>query len=167
VEHEDRGLVVVASFTGMDEAVVARGMLQAQGIETFARNEHLVSIAWQLSQATGGVSLAVPAKDAERARELLGSRAMSTPEKESGPDGEDVAAGPGDALAEQAWKSALLGFFLLPPLLHLWSLWLLHKAYAAGGPRTDHGRSSARRAVVVSSCVVMAAAAILVKVLNP
>src|ERR1041384_4827509 len=132
MEHGDRGLVVVASFTGMDEAMVARAMLESEGIETFTRNEHLVAIAWQLSQATGGVSLEVSSDDAERARKLLGSDAMAIPEEaagESASEDDGPAAGPGDALAERAWKSALLGFFLLPPLLHFWSFWLLRKAY--------------------------------------
>src|SRR4051794_37687021 len=37
---ERDALVVVGTFTGMDEAAVARGALEHEGIETFLANEH-------------------------------------------------------------------------------------------------------------------------------
>src|SRR5436305_8744629 len=101
--------IVVAAFTGLDEAVVARGLLEGEGIETFLQNANLISIDWPLSQATGGVRLAVAARDQERARELL------TSEPEAPAPGEQAEPiGPGDSLTERAWKSTLLGFFLVP-----------------------------------------------------
>jgi len=51
VEERD-ALVVVGAFTGMDEAAVARGALEQEGIETFLANEHMVTLVWTLSQAT-------------------------------------------------------------------------------------------------------------------
>src|SRR5213082_2858430 len=59
----------------MDEAAVARGALEQEGIETFLVHEHMVTLVWTLSQATGGVRLSVASKDAERARKILGSAA--------------------------------------------------------------------------------------------
>src|SRR5437868_7676829 len=59
----------------MDEAAVARGALEQEGIETFLANEYMVTLVWTLSQATGGVRLSVASKDAERARKILGSAA--------------------------------------------------------------------------------------------
>jgi hypothetical protein len=79
------------------------------------------------------------------------------------PDDAD-ATGQGDLLAERAWKSALVGFLGIPFAFHAWSLLLLQKAYAAGGPLTDRGRTCARRALVVSSCMVVAWSAILVRI---
>src|SRR5256885_357958 len=106
--HDAGDLVTVATFTGLDEAGIARGVLESEGIETFVQNEHLVAIAWTLSQATGGVSLAVAKEDAEEARELLGN---DEPLRLAGGNPDDAdAAGPGDLLAERAWKSALVGF---------------------------------------------------------
>jgi hypothetical protein len=143
--------VVIATFTGMGEAAVARGALQQQGIETFLANEHLVAIAWQLSQATGGIRLSVAAKDAVRARTILTSPAgvlALVPDD----DAEEDAVGAGDVLVERAWKSSLVGFLAVPPLFHFWALWLLRRAYAEGGPRTQRGRTLARRALVVSAC---------------
>src|SRR5438445_9497224 len=62
----------------MDEAAVARGALEQEGIETFLANEYMVTLVWTLSQATGGVRLSVASKDAERARKILGSAADAT-----------------------------------------------------------------------------------------
>jgi Putative prokaryotic signal transducing protein len=153
--------VVVATFTGMGEASVARGALEQEGIETFLANEHLVSIAWQLSQATGGVRLSVAASDVERARRILavGARPLAVvPEQDGNPgagdaaDEEEVSPGPADALIERAWKSSLVGFLAVPPLFHLWALWCLRRAYAEGGPRTERGRTLARRTLLLSTC---------------
>src|SRR3954463_8923696 len=160
MEHGGEEPVGVRSFTGTGEAAIARGMLEAEGIPAVLRNEHLVAIAWPLSQATGGVSLAVAARNAERARRLLDAEVLHVAE-EPGPDDAD-AQGAGDSLAERAWKSALVGFLAIPPLFHFWSLWLLTKSWAAGGPQTDRGRSCARRALLVSGCMAVASIAILV-----
>ncbi|HEY5677760.1 MAG TPA: DUF2007 domain-containing protein [Myxococcales bacterium] len=159
MEHGGEGPVVVRSFTGTGEAAIARGMLEAAGIEAVLRNEHLVAIAWPLSQATGGVSLAVAARDAERARRLLDGEVLRLAEE---PFTDPDAPGAGDSLAERAWKSALVGFLAIPPLFHFWSLWLLGKSWAAGGPRTDRGRSCARRALLVSGCMAVASIAVFV-----
>jgi Putative prokaryotic signal transducing protein len=165
--------VVVATFTGMDEAAIARGALEQEGIAAFLANEHLVTIAWQLSQATGGIRLSVAAKDAERAREILaasGSPALRL-ERDGdaraygGDDEEDAVLGAADSLVERAWKSSLVGFLAIPPVFHIWSLWLLRRAYVEGGPRTERGRRLARRTLVVSGCAAIAFLALYIRVL--
>src|SRR5690349_8780694 len=108
----------------MDEAVVARGALEHEGIETFLANEHLVTLAWTLSQATGGVRLSVASTDADRAREILGSAADAKAAIQENAGGriaadEDEPIPAADELVERAWKSSLLGFLAFPPLLHL------------------------------------------------
>jgi len=162
--------VVVATFTGMADAAVARGALEQEGIQTFLANEHLVAIAWQLSQATGGIRLSVAAKDAERARKILvsGAGLMNLVRETDGYDAadeEDASAGAGDALIERAWKSSLVGFLAVPPLFHLWALWLLRRAYVEGGPRTERGRKLARRTLLVSACAATAFIALYIRVL--
>jgi hypothetical protein len=159
--------VTVGTFTGMDEAAVARGALEQEGIETFLGNEHLVTMAWTLSQATGGVRLSVPAKDAERARKVL-AFAVDVPSVETQAaeaDEEQISAA--DALVERAWKSSLIGFLAFPPLFHLWALWLLRRAYAQGGPRTERGRALASRALLVSACAATTFVALYVRVFLP
>jgi hypothetical protein len=73
--------VTVAVFTHPHEMVVHRAVLENEGIECFAKDEHFVSVNPFYSNAVGGVKLQVHEGDAERARELLiGSGALDTPE---------------------------------------------------------------------------------------
>jgi hypothetical protein len=155
---EVQGPVVVACFVGIGEAEVARGMLESEGIQALLGNQHLVSMFWHYSQATGGIRLMVASEDAERARKLLG---VHEPVLESV---DEDTRGPGDVMVERAWKSTIIGFIGLPPALHLWALWLLQRAYAAGGPRTDRGRKLAARTVLVSGGMVALSAAIFLHV---
>jgi hypothetical protein len=149
--------VAVASFVGLAEAEIARGVLESAGIRVWMANEHLVSLLWHYSQATGGVRLMVAGEDAARARELLD--AHETPLEAVD---EDTRA-PGDALIERAWKSTVIGFIGLPPAFHLWALWLLRGAYAKGGPRTERGRKLAARTAVVSGSMVLLSGAIALR----
>ena len=67
-------LVTVATFALPTEAAMARGRLEADGIEAYLDNEHLVATYSLLTNATGGVKVTVPARDLERARAILASR---------------------------------------------------------------------------------------------
>ena len=150
-------LIVVGAFTGMDEAAVARGALEQEGIETFLANEHMVTLVWTLSQATGGVRLSVASKDAEGAREILGSAADANAAIQDDAGGriaadEDEPIPAADELVERAWKSSLLALLAFPPLFHLWAVWQLRRAYSEGGLRTERGRILASRALLVSAC---------------
>lgn len=62
-------LVTVATFATAHEAAMARGMLEAEGVEVFLADEAMSRI--YLSVVTGGIKLQVRAEDAETARELL------------------------------------------------------------------------------------------------
>jgi len=50
-------LVTVARFVDPPSAHLARGLLEANGIESFVFNEHYVGMDWLHSQAIGGVEL--------------------------------------------------------------------------------------------------------------
>ncbi len=71
VEGADAELVTVARYRDMPEAVVARTVLEEEGIECLLRDENTVRTDWLLSNAIGGMRLQVAAKDEARARELL------------------------------------------------------------------------------------------------
>ena len=161
-------LVTVGTFTGLDEAAVARGALEQEGNETFLGNEHLVTIVWTLSQATGGVRLSVAARDADRARRILASAleaAVVIPEDAAEiQTTEDDRIPAADELVERAWKSSLVGFLALPPLFHLWALWLLRRAWSEGGPKTERGRVLASRALLVSACAAIAFIGLYVRI---
>jgi hypothetical protein len=64
-------LVTVARFVDPPSAHLARGLLEANGIDAFVFNEHYVGMDWLHSQAIGGVELRVAAEDAEQARALI------------------------------------------------------------------------------------------------
>jgi len=160
------GPVVVASFVSIGEAEIARSLIESEGIEVYLGNQHMVSMLWHYSHATGGVRLMVAAEHAERAREVLRTSVRPALELVHGAVDPvpDDAPGPGDALIEKAWKSTVIGFIGLPPALHLWALWLLRSAYAAGGPRTPRGRKLAGRTLVVSGSMVAIFGAFFVRV---
>lgn len=63
--------VTVAAFDTSPEAHIAMGRLEAEGIDCYLTDEHLVQTDWLYSIAVGGIKLQVPAPHAERARQIL------------------------------------------------------------------------------------------------
>lgn len=64
-------LVILQRFRDLPEALVAKGFLDAAGIECFLIDEHLVRIDWFWSNLIGGVKLCVREADEEAALEAL------------------------------------------------------------------------------------------------
>lgn len=69
--EDEPGLVTVARYRDMPEAVVARMVLEQAGIECFLRDENTVRMDWFWSNMIGGMRLQVAARDEAAARELL------------------------------------------------------------------------------------------------
>jgi transposase-like protein len=67
----DPTLVTVARFRDLIEAQLAKGKLEAAGIETFLANENIVSLDWFYSNAVGGLRLQVAEEDLEDATAIL------------------------------------------------------------------------------------------------
>jgi hypothetical protein len=67
--------VAVAAYSGPVEAHLARCRLEAEGIEAFVADEHIVSLQWLYSAAVGGAKVQVRLRDAARARTLLAAPA--------------------------------------------------------------------------------------------
>lgn len=63
--------VTVATYDTMPDAHVARGRLEAEGIECHIADEHLVQTDWLYSLAVGGIKIRVAARDGPRARRIL------------------------------------------------------------------------------------------------
>jgi hypothetical protein len=61
----------IKTFANVIEAEIAKSLLDSEGIESFVRDAHTVSINMLYSNALGGIRLDVKATDAERAIELL------------------------------------------------------------------------------------------------
>jgi hypothetical protein len=134
-------LVTIATFAEPAEATLARGVLQEEGIPCFLEGEEVIAALWMLGNATGGVKLQVPREYAERAVAILDDAAPHREEEPvtAEPDPADFEAeaadpaeaaearetDPGDAMAARAFRAAVLGIFILPPLVSLYSTWLL------------------------------------------
>jgi hypothetical protein len=81
---EQRRLEVVERFRDLAPALLAKGLLEANGIECFLGNENMVRMDWYISNLLGGIMLRVPEEDLETARELL-ERPPEDFETDSGP----------------------------------------------------------------------------------
>ena len=66
-----RQSIIIARFDSMPEAHIAMGRLEAEGIEAWLADEHLVQTDWLYSIAVGGIKLQVAAEDAQRASKIL------------------------------------------------------------------------------------------------
>jgi Putative prokaryotic signal transducing protein len=75
VEHvgstELRNLVLLRRFRDIPEALLAKGRLEASGIECFLADENMVRMDWFISNLLGGVKLFVEPSDFSRASGLL------------------------------------------------------------------------------------------------
>ena len=71
----NQDMIVVAAFTSVHEAQLARTALQAAGIQTALQNEHIVSMNWMYSNLVGGVKLIVERERADEARAVLATAA--------------------------------------------------------------------------------------------
>ena len=70
-EPEFRELVTIRRFTGLPEALLAKGSLESAGIECFLADDNYVRMDWFISNAIGGVKLRVKPEDADGANEIL------------------------------------------------------------------------------------------------
>ena len=68
---EMRDLVVLRAFRDVPEALLARGRLQASGIECFLADENMVRMDWFISNLLGGVKLLVQPSDFSQASRIL------------------------------------------------------------------------------------------------
>ncbi len=82
--HEMRDLVLLRRFRDVPEALLAKGRLDAHGIECFLGDENMVRMDWFISNLLGGVKLMVQPQDFSEA-----SRILNEPASGELPDGSD------------------------------------------------------------------------------
>jgi len=75
-------VTTIANFTRLEEAVVARTVLESAGIECFLADENMMHIAGPHGLILGGVRLQVLDSEAEAARELLRTLVPADSEQE-------------------------------------------------------------------------------------
>jgi hypothetical protein len=71
VVPEMRDLVVLRAFRDVPEALLAKGSLQAYGIECFLADENMVRMDWFISNLLGGIKLLVQPADFSKASRIL------------------------------------------------------------------------------------------------
>ena len=163
------GPLVVATFALPTHAEMARGLLESNGIQALLRDEGLVGVHPWLSNALGGVKVVVAAEDAERAREILdrdGAAGGSASTALGLVDPVEQDPSEADVLATRALNAAGIGLLVFPPVLHIWSAWLLLRVFSSSAPLGESGRKHALLAVTIDLLVFAAVAAIVSRVLT-
>jgi hypothetical protein len=82
----DDQLVTVARYRDMPEAIVARSVLEAAGINCLLRDENTVRMDWLWSNMIGGMRLQVTTENEAEARELLAQPIPASFPVDSGKD---------------------------------------------------------------------------------
>lgn len=80
---EFRDLVTVRSFWNLIEAELAKGALDAAGIESFLFDDNMIRMDWFNANAIGGVKLRVDPQNAESAGRILDECAKAAGNAES------------------------------------------------------------------------------------
>jgi len=70
-EVELQELVTVQDFRDLPEALLAKGALDAAGIESFLADDNMVRLDWFISTGLGGIKLRVRKADVDEARAVL------------------------------------------------------------------------------------------------
>jgi hypothetical protein len=152
-------LVTVGTFDMPTEAHLAKGLLEANGLETFLADELTVGVAWHLSNALGGIKLQVPETDVERATGILAAREDASLDAEEGiaelPEIEESEGDPpssaSDKAVDRALRAALLGLILFPFFpLYFYSLWLLGRLLFSSEKVSHHKRRRMRLALLLN-----------------
>jgi hypothetical protein len=63
--------VTLRQFLDLPEALLAKGRLESEGIQTYLIDDNMVRLDWFISNILGGIKLKVSAEDAEAARDIL------------------------------------------------------------------------------------------------
>lgn len=71
MSSKDPDLVTVGWAYSTTDAGLAMAMLRTGGIPVFAQSLHFLSVAWNHSQALGGIAIMVPAAEAGTAADML------------------------------------------------------------------------------------------------
>jgi len=78
-EFDARNLVTLRRYRDLPEAMVARSLLMADGIEAWIQDENLIRIDWGYSNAIGGIRLQVDARDEATVEAILTELPVSIP----------------------------------------------------------------------------------------
>ncbi len=83
---EFRDLVVIRSYWNLMEAELAKGVLDASGIEAFLFDDNMVRLDWFNANALGGIKLRVDVSNVEDANRILDENIADGAQSEAEPD---------------------------------------------------------------------------------
>lgn len=69
--YNDESIVVAAVYTNQSEAIISQGLLRANGIDCFLKDELINQIFSPFNPAFGGIKLCLLEHDLERAKQLI------------------------------------------------------------------------------------------------
>jgi hypothetical protein len=167
---------VVATYGNVAEAHAVRNELEAAGIPAQVTDEIAGSSLFYVGSALGGVKLVVREKDVPAARKILaeldaaGERAetdeaMDGDERQrEDPDDEydTPAVREKDAQAGRIGRAAVLGPFLCPPLLNIYSLILIAQNSDLASDADESVRRKIRWALIINFALVILMGALVV-----
>jgi Putative prokaryotic signal transducing protein len=171
-------LRTVARYARPAEAAIARNSLEAAGISAWIADELTLTADPFLSGAVNFIKVQVRAGDLERAVEVLaevpGPVAPDAHEHDGDPDGPDAGDGPdefppetpGQRRVRFAYRAALMGVLVCPPLLHIY--WLVQLLVVAA-THPDLGPRANRQfyiAFLIDLAVIATAALIVLQILG-
>lgn len=139
--------VVLRTYLALHEAELARTQLEGHEITASIEDAGVAGVHPWIAGALGGVRLMVSAEDAPRAGEVLDALATAVSSAEQGRSEDERLTDEADAAARRAMASAGFGFFLVPVLAHVYSVYLV--------ARIDRRRLSAvgRRRVTIALAI--------------
>ncbi len=182
---DDDQLVTVATFDSLIKAEMAQGVLESEGIRSFVTDGETVNMAWWMSGAVGGVKLQVAEPDLLAAERLLNSRKgrntfiteddyglpkptdaitaypqrvrEETPTIEGADDGEgeEEPDNQAETTVRAAFRAAVFGLLICPPLLHIYSLWLLLRVGQMNQPIRGRYRTLLWFAAILDAAVLL------------
>ena len=122
-------LIEVARFQSAADAALARNTLESADIAARLDGEAMAGWFWHFGSSIGGVRVLVSDEDAERASAVLSADVAIDDEVaiDFGDESPDDTAEDSETPPEltRAFRASILGMFLLPPLLNLYSTYLI------------------------------------------
>lgn len=158
-DAQDDRLLTIASYADAATANIARSILDSEGIPACLGAENTNTMLWHYGTALGGVKLMVFAEQADKAKAILASHSaadfadIDAPDQALADDGDGDDDSPlqrqRDDDARRAWYAAVIGLVLCPPLLNIYSFYLL----ARHGLLVDNPRLRPNWRVTGAICV--------------
>ncbi|MCI0462441.1 MAG: DUF2007 domain-containing protein [Gemmataceae bacterium] len=170
----DVNLTTVATFNTPHEAELAKNLLEQEGITAYLADAEAVGMNWMMGVGLGGVKVQVAEADAPRAgailrvrrrrratqddygvkdrvrsSERLRPRVDPAEEDEEHDEPEPEA----NADATRAWRAAVIGLLVLPPLLHFYSAFLLFKLLGGRETLSPGAKRKAIAAAILDALV--------------